>query len=196
MTRDDVVNTLLTITHLKQYAYCPRVVYYETCIPDVRPRTFKMEAGKEAHERERERAARRTLAAYNIQKGERRFDVRIQSLALGLTGMIDEVVLTDAETLVVDYKLADYAGENHKLQIAAYALLAEEAFGRPVPLGYIYLLKDKRFAKVPITPELRNSVQEAIQAIDRIRLNEYMPPPTDQPNKCVGCEFRRFCNDV
>ncbi|MEP7287800.1 MAG: hypothetical protein ABI947_18755 [Chloroflexota bacterium] len=63
-TQDD-----LTITLIKQYTYCPRVVYYETCTPDVRPRTYKMDAGTMAHERERQRAARRTLSAYQVPEG-------------------------------------------------------------------------------------------------------------------------------
>ena len=33
------------VTDLKQYAYCPRVVYYTYCLPLLRPMTFKMERG-------------------------------------------------------------------------------------------------------------------------------------------------------
>ncbi len=40
---------IITISLLKQFAYCPRVVYYETCTPGVRPTTYKMQAGNEAH---------------------------------------------------------------------------------------------------------------------------------------------------
>lgn len=186
----------VTITLLKQYIYCPRVVYYETCTPGIRPRTYKMKAGQDAHERERERAARRTLTAYQILEGERRFDVRIVSPTLGLSGLIDEVVLTPDEAMVVDYKSAEWTGDNHLIQLAAYSLMVEEAFKLPVRRGFIYLLKPRRFESVPIDTPLRNSVMETLQHIRRIRDYEYMPPPVDQPNKCANCEFRRFCNDV
>lgn len=203
-TNDDIDETLpsesdislLTITLLKQHAYCPRVVYYLTCTPDVRPRTYKMLAGEEAHERERERAGRRTLFAYQIKEGERKFDVHFTSSKLGLTGIVDEVVLMKDRALVVDYKFADWVGENHQLQLAAYALLAEDAFGLPVDQGYIYLLKSRRFESVPITPAFRNSVLETIHSIHHIQQYEYMPPPIDQPSKCATCEFRRFCVDI
>ena len=39
-----------TVTDLKQYFYCPRVVYYTYCLPLLRPTTYKMEAGAVAHE--------------------------------------------------------------------------------------------------------------------------------------------------
>ena len=187
---------LVTITLLKQYTYCPRVVYYETCTPGIRPRTYKMQAGEDAHKRERERAARRTLTAYQVPSGERHFDVRIISPTLQLSGLIDEVVLTPDEAIVVDYKLAGWMGENHLIQLGAYSLLVEEAFKLPVHRGFIYLMKPRRFESAPIDEPLRNSVMETLQSIQHIRLYEYMPPPVEQPNKCASCEFRRFCNDI
>jgi CRISPR-associated exonuclease Cas4 len=186
----------VTITLLKQYMYCPRVVYYETCTPGIRPRTYKMQAGEDAHKRERERASRRSLVAYEVLDGERRFDVRILSPALDLSGLIDEVVLTAHEAIVVDYKLAAWTGDNHLVQLAAYGLLAEEAFNLPVHRGFIYLLKPRRFETVPIDEPLRNSVMETLQNVQYIRLREYMPPPVEQRSKCLSCEFRRFCNDI
>jgi CRISPR-associated exonuclease Cas4 len=186
----------VTISLLKQYTYCPRVVYYETCTPKVRPVTYKMLAGNDAHDRERNRAARRSMFAYQVPNGERRFDVRLLSSVLSLSGLIDEVVITPEEAIVVDYKMSDWAGDNHLIQIAAYSLLVEETFGLPVSRGFIYLMKVRRFEEVLIDAGLRNSVMEVLQNIRRIRDYEYMPPPVDEKNKCLSCEFRRFCNDV
>jgi CRISPR-associated exonuclease Cas4 len=190
-TQDD-----MTITLIKQYTYCPRIAYFETCTPDVRPLTYKMEAGAKAHEHERKRASRRTLFAYQVPEGTRHFDVRLRSETLGLVGVVDEVVVTPDQAIVVDYKMADRSGENHQMQLAAYAMLASEKFSLPIYAGYVYLLNTKRFEKVAINEVIRNSVLEAISAINKIRFHEYMPPPTPQRNKCATCEFRRFCNDV
>ncbi len=186
----------LTITLLKEYAYCPRTVYYETCTPGVRPTTYKMEAGAALHTQEKRRAARRTLAAYQVPEGVRQFDVRLRSVALGLVGMVDELVFMPDEVIPVDYKMSAWLGDNHILQITAYALLAEETFHLPAKRGYVYLLKGKRYAMVEITAALRDEVLAAIAEIDRIRRTEYMPPPPQNTNKCLVCEFRRFCNDV
>lgn len=186
----------VTISLLKQYIYCPRVVYYETCTPGIRPTTYKMQAGADAHEQERKRAARRNLSAYQLPEGERRFDVRLVSPTLQLSGLIDEIVLHPQEAIVIDYKLASAVGDNHLVQVAAYALLVEEAYGLPVHRAYLYLMQSRTFEMVLIEAALRNSVLETIQHIQRIRLYEHMPPPVEARSKCKACEFRRFCNDV
>jgi CRISPR-associated exonuclease Cas4 len=204
MNEDDLIHIppetadedVVTISLLKQYLYCPRIAYYETCTPNVRPLTYKMKMGRDAHDRERNRAARRTLVAYHLPVGERHFDVRWVSRKLRLSGMVDEVVVTPDEALVVDYKMSDWVGDNHRIQIGAYALLMEEAFARPVSRGFIYLMKVRRFEEVPIDEALRNSVLDTLQHIDRIRRYEYMPPPVEMKSKCASCEFRRLCNDV
>ena len=41
----------LRVIDLKQYEYCPRIVYYEYCLPGVRPTTYKMAAGIAAQDR-------------------------------------------------------------------------------------------------------------------------------------------------
>ncbi|MHB8626476.1 MAG: CRISPR-associated protein Cas4 [Aggregatilineales bacterium] len=186
----------LTVTHLKQYTFCPRVLYYELCTPTVRPRTYKMDAGAEAHEDEQERAPRRSFNAYGLPTGERRLDLAVESLSLGLRGIVDEVVITADEAIVVDYKMAAFAGENHQIQLGAYALLVEDTFQLPVQRGFLYLLTKKRFEEVKITPALRNSVRQILEDIRQIDEREAMPPPTTQRNKCAICEFKRFCNDI
>lgn len=194
--RPEEQNDLVTISMLKQYTYCPRIVYYETCTPGIRPVTYKMEAGVDAHERERKRASRRTLTAYQIPEGERHFDVRVSSSKLGLTGIVDEVVIAPEEAIVVDYKMARWMGDNHLIQLGAYAMLVEEVLNLPVQRGFIYLMSVRRFESVLIDDTLRNSVIKTLQDIQNIRNNEYMPPLVDEQSKCESCEFRRFCNDI
>ena len=50
-----------TVTDLKQYMYCPRIVYYTYCMPLLRPTTFKMEEGIVTHGEEKARERRRSL---------------------------------------------------------------------------------------------------------------------------------------
>ena len=53
---DPIPSDALNVTDLKNYAHCPRVTFFEKCLPDVRPRVYAMDAGQEAHEEERARA--------------------------------------------------------------------------------------------------------------------------------------------
>lgn len=188
---------LLTVTDLKQFDYCPRIVFYEQCLPHVRPRTYKMDAGREAHEIEQRRAARRSLHAYGELAGERQFDVRLASELLGFVGLMDEVVITDdGGVFPVDYKLAKRARANYKLQLTAYALLLEEHYQTPVGFGYLYLIPVKKLVKVVISTKLRNSVQSQLHAAQKMIAQERMPAATSVKNRCTDCEFRRFCNDI
>ncbi len=187
---------LFTVTDLKQYMYCPRVFYYQTCLPDIRPITYKMQMGTEAHVEERERAARRSTRWYGLPEGERLFNVWVQSSTLGLSGQVDEVVRTAGELIPVDYKMARRVGHHYKLQVAAYAMMLEETYQVSVRRAIVYLIPLRKATEVPITAGLRRQVLQTLETMRTISAQETMPPPTDWRQRCADCEFRRFCNDV
>lgn len=188
----------LEVTDLKQFAYCPRVVYYRYCLPLLRPTTYKMAAGVEAHDKATEDEQRRSLRAYGLDEGERRFDVTLTSERLGISGRIDLVILTaDGAAIPVDYKLSRHAsGAHFRLQLAAYAELIEENWPRPVKIGYIYSLPLRQAEPINLTSRLRGQVRQQVAAIREMIEHERMPEPVAQRSRCVDCEFRRFCNDV
>lgn len=195
--------TSLEVTDLKQWRYCPRIVWYHYCLPQIRPVTDLMRHGIAQHEAEEGREERRSLRTYGLSSGERSFDLALQSEKLGLRGRLDLAIATPdrqaagAEAIVVEYKDSEHAaGKHFKLQLAAYALLLEEQWGLPVKLGYIYQIPLRRAEKVPISAALRRSVSESISAIQRAIQGEAMPEPPASRSRCVSCEFRRFCNDV
>ncbi len=187
---------LFRVTDLKEYTFCPRVLYYENCLPDLQPSTFKMQAGVMAHEREREKAARRTMKAYNVLPGERQFDVAVRDDVIGLTGVIDEVAITESGIYIVDYKLAWKIGANFKLQVAAYALLLESAWKTSVAGAFIYLIPKREAVPVNLTTRLKGQVKNALAAMHQIVEDERMPPPPENTRQCWTCKHRRFCNDV
>ncbi len=195
---DDDLQFPLRVTDLKQWAYCPRVFYYQTCLPRVRPTTFKMRAGVEAGRSEVGREERRSLRAYGIAAGEREFDVAVRSKRLGLRGEVD-MVITVAETrevIPVDYKLARIAGAHFQLQVAVYGLLLEEMRGAAIQRGFLYSIPLRRAEEIGIDARLRRKVLGAVEEMRRIAESEQMPPPVKNRRKCIACEFRRFCNDV
>lgn len=188
--------TLFTVTDLKQYQYCARIAYYHTCLPDVRPVTQKMQIGIKRHADEPKRAIRRTMNLPNIDLAEREFDVPLQSTTLGLSGQVDELIIYPDCLLPVDYKLAKKASLHYKVQLAAYAMMAEETFDLPCIRGIIYLTRKRESVEINITRGLRQKVRDALSAMRHIAETEAMPPPPKNQRQCVDCEFRRFCNDV
>ncbi len=118
------------VSDLKQYAYCPRVVYYRYRFPDFRPETYKMEAGRVAHRQVMKRWKRRLPRG--LPAGEVRWEVPLYSPERRLAGRVDLLILTEDEAIVVDFKQGRRVRPNWKDQLAAYALLVEDVLGREV----------------------------------------------------------------
>ncbi len=193
----------LEVTDLKQFTYCPRIVYYRYCLPRIRPITFSMEEGIRNHAEENAREERRSLHTYGLVEGERAFHLALRSTNLGLTGRVDLAIATpsreakEAQGIVVEYKLSEQkAGAHFILQLAAYALLLEEAWGLPVKQGFLYSIPLRRAEPIVITSQLKRKVRQTVEHIQQMIDREIMPPPPASLRRCVTCEFRRFCNDV
>jgi CRISPR-associated exonuclease Cas4 len=186
-----------TATDLKQWAYCPRIPFYHHVLP-VRPApTYKMQRGRniqgviEALER------RRGFRAYGLREGERRFGVWLHSATLGLSGKIDLLIVTPHACYPVDFKDTEGgARKNHRLQLAGYALLTEEAFHRPAPEAFIYLVPENEMVRVELTDDDRNGVRAALSAMRRMVLREELPEPTAVRRRCEVCEFQNYCADI
>lgn len=193
----------IEVSDIKQWRYCPRVVWYTYCLPAIRPKTDLMRQGAASHRAEEDREERRSLRTYGLKSGERFFNVYLRSERLGVRGILDLAIAVPnrsdpaAKAVVVDYKDSEQAaGPHFKLQVGAYALLIEEVWGIPVEIGWIYHIPLRKAEKVPISPQLRRNVIEAINAIQQAIRTEALPPPPSSRALCVNCEFRRFCNDV
>lgn len=189
----------LEVTSIKQFEYCPRVVFFTHCLPLLyRPTTYKMDASIEIHKQAPYKERRRSLCAYGIKQGKRYFDVSLLSQRLGISGQIDMAIVTkDKKAIPVDYKLTTRkVGQHFKLQIAAYAVLLEENWKCSVENGYIYSLLTRKTQKITISNSLRQKMKRHIQKIRSMIENQQMPNSTAVKARCVNCEFRRFCNDT
>ena len=197
-----------TVTDLKQHEYCARIVYYTYCLPLIRPTTFKMEAGVQAHDIAPDLERRRSLKAYRLSdgtplNGEREFDVWLESEELGLRGRVDMVITRmggdgiKGESLPVEYKDSPgRGGPGWTLQLAAYGVMLEASRGLPVQRGFVYYLPQRRAREFALTTDLKAHVAATVGAMRAMIEFERMPPPAAQRAKCPACEFRRFCNDV
>jgi CRISPR-associated exonuclease Cas4 len=186
----------LTVTDVRQHVYCPRIPYYRFVLPLDRPVTAKMDLGKEEHETTSAKEARRTLKAYGLKEGERRFGVSLYAEGLGLRGKIDMVILTRGEAIPVEYKMTAAVGLHHKYQLAAYAMLIEHDLGRSVNRAFAYLTPAKKAQEVPITPAMRDHVKKTLAALRTSVEGERLPRPTPHRKRCADCEYRLYCGDV
>lgn len=153
--------------------------------------------GKLEHERTEELEHRRSLRAYRLSDGERFFDVPLSAPRLGLSGRLDMAIVRRHEVIPVEFKNAEGALRlNHKYQLAAYALLAEERWKRPARRCFVYLIPRKEALEVAIPPGARRYTHRLLNAMRAVAGGEAMPAATPQRGRCTECEYRRFCNDI
>src|SRR5579883_2652766 len=92
----------LRVNDLKQYEYCPRIVFYNTVMPVDRKTTVKMARGKDEEFRLDALEKRRTLRRYELVSGERRFHVWLESKKLALSGKLDLLIVSPKGYFPVD----------------------------------------------------------------------------------------------
>ena len=188
---------LISVTDLKQWAYCARVVYYHRVMPAPARPTYKMKEGLAAQDLIESLETRRKLREYGLDGARRRFGLWLKNEGLGLAGKIDLLLETDDEIAVVDFKLTSgEPGRNHRVQLAGYSLLAEAASGLPARQAFLYRIPDDRIFAEPVTEELRQAVNTAVVDIRRTGESQWCPEPTEVRGRCVECEFANYCGDV
>ena len=187
----------LRVSDIKQYVYCPRVLYFTYVLPVDKKVTRKMTYGQDCHVELDRLEKRRKLKRYNLSEGERKFHTHLYSPRLGLEGKLDLHIVCGQELIPVEFKNTLKGPElNHKYQVTAYALLLEDAYNRPVRYGFIYQIPTNTIHELEITPNMRQYVKEIMANIRRMVKDQYMPGPAFQKQRCVDCEYRKFCGDV
>jgi CRISPR-associated exonuclease Cas4 len=192
-----VVDPLLNVNDLKQFLYCPRIVYYTWVMPVNPPATFLMQRGHRMEDEFVRLEPRRVLSRYGFQDATRHFGMQITDEALGLTGKIDLILESPDRVGVVEFKAsASGLAENWKRQLCAYGLLAERHFQRPCPQGFVLLSDGGELVEVALDDGLRQQTLQCLEGARLIVREQSFPDPTPVRARCVQCEYRNFCGDV
>ena len=190
---------MLSVGDLKQYVYCPRIFYFRTIQPLRPPATFLMERGMEFQSHFDRLEPRRVLSRFGFDQAERHFSRTLTSKELDLTGQADLALVGADRVAIVDVKAsAAPLAENHRFQLAAYAILAEHVFLKPCPTCFALFVDrdDDEIEAVTIDEELRSGLQTLLGEMRDIVETQAFPDPTPHRARCLGCEFRNFCGDV
>jgi CRISPR-associated exonuclease Cas4 len=187
----------LRVHDLKQWAYCPRIVFFHYVMPVDKKAAYKMEHGADAEEAIDRLEKRRRLSEFGLAEGKRRFHVWVNSGPLGLSGQLDLLIEAAAGVFPVDFKFGEsQVHENHRVQLAGYALLLEERYGRRVDRGFIFLTPSEEIVPVDLSEDAKSSVESMLRSIRQAIGTEAMPEPTEVQTRCAGCEYRNYCADT
>lgn len=193
-----MADPLLAVSDLKQFIYCPRIPYFTNVLSLPRPVSVSMEEGQAVHLNLERLEVRRTLARYGFrgEAGERRFRVALISHRLGISGLLDVLLVSPRGLYPVEYKFSDSTPTlNWKYQLTAYALLVEEAFKRPVLAGFIYCTKTESIWSISVTDDSRRRTKAALDKLRQMLWTERFPAVRRQDRKCQECEWQNYCAD-
>ena len=191
---------LIAVTDIKQYHFCPRIIYFTKVLGVEERTTESEEEGKEAHDDFHKKERRRTtlLGGKTLKVEQKWTALQLKSEKLGIEGTVDMIAKTPEGYVIVEYKMTYMPKKilpSHLYQAAAYAMLVEEAFKTIVRKLYVYYEKSNRALEIPLTENIRRHVIWTIGRIRRI-IQEEKLPDAKPSRKCRSCGYRWICKEA
>jgi CRISPR-associated exonuclease Cas4 len=129
---------------------------------------------------------------------DRKFDVPMASMRLGVRGSVDEVLtLSDGSMAPFDYKFAEDRGRvyhNQKMQSALYGLLIRETFQRPVHRGFLCYLRSKhKVVTIEFSDDDFLDAELILKEVLEVIQVGYFPRATKAKARCRDCCYRNIC---
>src|SRR5947209_8758617 len=179
----------IRVMALHALAYCPRLFYLEE-VEEIRVADAAVFAGRELH------------AGIEAEEDAEWASLELTSPALGLTGKVDCLRRRDGSYLPYEHKRGQPrrpdgqppdAWPSDRLQLVAYAVLLEEAFGQPIPEGRIRYHAANVTVRVPIDEAARDELRRALAEARRLRNSLERPPVADNERLCARCSLAPVC---
>lgn len=186
---------LLPLSALQHWAYCPRqcgLIHLEQAFDD----NLHTLRGNAVH-RQVDQPGVETVKGLRVERA-----LPLWHDTLRLIGKADVVEFSSTG---VPYPVEYKHGSRHKaagiaacddLQLAAQAICLESMTGHEVPEGALYYASSKRRRVVPIAPELRQAVVDAVQAVRHMLQQETLPQPLTgnaAAQRCKSCSLKDRC---
>jgi len=190
---------VIPVKWIEVYHYCPRIIYYMAVLGARERETAYMREGKTVEEGEEEREKRRrTLLAKRREKVVGKWtNLKLYSQKLGVVGVVDMLVETEEGLKVVDIKSTAQKrlSPGYLYQTAAYALLAQEHFRKPVKNIIIYYTKSDKMFEIRVTDQIK---EHTIWTIKRIRniIEKSKLPKVRRKGQCQGCGYYHLCKGI
>ena len=124
-------------------------------------------------------------------------EIKIQSDALNLKGIVDQVEIYDKGIVPIELKTGKMPRQGvwpgHKIQLGAYVLLLEEHFKTQIKEGFIVYLDSQQRRQIIVNPFLRQEVMDLIKKVGSILSSTDLPNHIENMNKCNPCGLKNEC---
>lgn len=194
----------LPVRRLHNFIYCQRLFYYQW-VENLFEENADTIAGSHAHRNVDKPSNydedRKAALAEGLPEGAQLRSLKLESIALGLMGVVDLIEGGPDGAEVVDYKKGSakrgpngerLAKDSDSVQVMAHVLLLEDE-GKRVSGGWIYYAEDKRRVSVELTPELRERTLRSLEAAKALAASGECPPPLEHDPRCLHCSAYPIC---
>ena len=124
-------------------------------------------------------------------------ELGVESEELRLKGVIDQVHVYSSDYVPFELKTgrapSDGVWPSHRVQIAAYSLLLQEKFSKPVKEGFVLYLDSKEKRHVAINPFMKLEIKQLTDDVINLLENVNLPDFCSNQNKCRKCGLRQTC---
>lgn len=196
----DMDSSSIPISLLRQAVFCRRIPFFHLAmgIDSVcAPRWVSQ--GVDFHEKVTMLSKRRNLSRFGIKEQyEIVPNVQLRSERLNLHGICDAVLkLGSGEVVPLEFKLQETVkySRGAAVQLAAYAMLAEECFKTKVRCGYILFGHRGKVLPIKVDDELRHDVSKLSKQIRKDSEGCRLPDTCASEQQCAQCEYQNFCAD-
>lgn len=124
-------------------------------------------------------------------------ELRVESDELKLKGVIDQVHVYGNDYVPFELKTGrapqDGVWQSHRIQIAAYSLLLQEKFNKPVKEGFVVYLDAKEKRHIAINPFMKQEVKQIVDEVTALLEKKELPDFCSNENKCRKCGLKQAC---
>lgn len=191
-------DTIITISDVLEYLFCPRFIYYMHClaIPQHEESRFKVIKGREVHDEKRITNTEYLRKKLGVVKKE--INVFIASKNHHIKGIVDEVLFLDDGTAApFEYKYAEFKDtifQTYKFQLVLHAMMIKENYNIDVKKGFICFTRSNNHIEEIVFTE--KDFKKAIEIIDEILEiidKGFYPGKSKYKNKCIDCCYANIC---
>ncbi|MDT8439412.1 MAG: CRISPR-associated protein Cas4 [Wenzhouxiangellaceae bacterium] len=186
----------IPVSMLRQWRFCPRLPWFMLIEGRRPPAPEWVAQGIRFDAHQATLTASRKYRRLGLDDANAVNKPQLQSAELGLHGVPDLVLVRSDQVVVVEFKLARPGLRSGlKLQLAAYARLAQKNWNRPCKWTAMLTGRRMQVEWIEQTERLQARLNDALKSLRDTLNSPMMPDSVATGAQCDQCEYLRFCND-
>jgi CRISPR-associated exonuclease Cas4 len=187
---------MIPINLIRQYHFCPRIVYFNllTNIKPIYPKHVQL--GVEYHNLQEKLSKNRKFKKLNIDYKKVILDKYLENHTLDIVGKVDLALITETSVIPIEFKNIDRKPSySHILQLYGYGYLLSCEYDLEFKEAFVVYSNNLKLHHINITPKIKKDFIKTLDNIKNILDKGIFPNSSASEAKCSQCEYINFCDD-